>query len=38
LHKHVSAEEFIKLFDNGEGDSFYTDWEDESEWEEEEAA
>jgi len=40
LHKHVSAEEFLELFDDGEGDTYWTEWEDESEWddEEEEAA
>jgi hypothetical protein len=41
LHKHVSPEEFLELYDDGEGDSFYTDWEDQNDWddddEEEEA-
>jgi hypothetical protein len=32
LHKHVSHEEFLELYDDGEGDSFYTDWEDQNDW------
>jgi hypothetical protein len=36
LHKHVSPEEFLELFDDGEGDTYWTDWEDESEWDDEE--
>lgn len=26
LYQHVSAEEFEKLYANGEGDSYWTDW------------
>ena len=26
LHQHVSAEEFEKLYADGEGDSYWTDW------------
>jgi len=27
LHKHVSPEEFLELYDDGDGDSYYTEWE-----------
>lgn len=26
LHKHITEEEFISLFDNGNGDTYYTNW------------
>ena len=26
LHKHITEEEFISLFDNGDGDTYYTNW------------
>jgi hypothetical protein len=29
LHKHVSAEEFLELYDDGDGDSYWTEWEEE---------
>jgi hypothetical protein len=31
LHKHVSPEEFLELYADGEGDSYWTEWEDEPE-------
>ncbi len=41
LHKHVTHEEFLELYDDGDGDSYYTEWEDQNDWddddEEEEA-
>ena len=41
LHKHVSADEFEDLHDDGDGDSYWTEWEDQNDWddddEEEEA-
>lgn len=27
LHKHISEEEFEELYDNGNGDSYWTEWE-----------
>jgi hypothetical protein len=27
LHKHVSHEEFLELYDDGDGDSYWTEWE-----------
>lgn len=27
LHKHYTEEEFKELYDNGNGDSYWTDWE-----------
>jgi hypothetical protein len=32
LHKHVTHEEFLELYDDGEGDSYYTEWEDQNDW------
>jgi hypothetical protein len=26
LHKHVSADEFEDLYDDGDGDSYWTEW------------
>jgi hypothetical protein len=41
LHKHVTHEEFLELYDDGDGDAYYTEWEDQNDWddddEEEEA-
>ena len=41
LHKHVSPDEFEDLHDDGDGDSYWTEWEDQNDWddddEEEEA-
>ena len=28
LHKHYTEEEFLEMYDNGNGDSYYTEWED----------
>lgn len=28
LHKHMTNEEYLKLYDNGNGDIYYTEWED----------
>ena len=36
LHKHMSADEYDALHDDGDGDSYWTEWEDESEWDNEE--
>jgi hypothetical protein len=36
LHKHVTPEEFEELYADGDGDTYWTDWEDESEWDDEE--
>jgi hypothetical protein len=30
LHKHVTHEEFLELYDDGDGDSYYTEWENET--------
>lgn len=30
LHKHFSPEEYNDLHDNGNGDSYWTTWEDEN--------
>lgn len=27
MHKHVSAEEFEELYDDGDGDSYWTEWD-----------
>ena len=27
LHKHYTEEEYLELYDNGNGDSYYTEWE-----------
>jgi hypothetical protein len=27
LHKHVTPEEFLELHDDGDGDSYWTEWE-----------
>ena len=29
LHKHYTEEEYNKMYDNGNGDSYYTEWEEE---------
>ena len=29
LHKHVTPEEFLELYDDGDGDSYWTEWEEE---------
>ena len=26
LHKHISEEEFNRLFDNGDGETYWTTW------------
>jgi hypothetical protein len=31
LHKHVSPKEFLELYDDGDGDSYWTEWEGEPE-------
>jgi len=36
LHKHMTDAEFEDACDDGEGDTYWTEWEDESEWEEDE--
>lgn len=28
LHKHYTEEEFLEMYDNGNGDSYYTEWSD----------
>lgn len=28
LHKHISPDEWIELYDDGNSDSYYTEWED----------
>lgn len=28
LHAHMTQEEFLELYANGDGDSYYTEWED----------
>ena len=28
LHKNMSEEEFLKLYDDGNGDSYWTEWEE----------
>lgn len=28
LHKHYTEEEYLKMYDNGNGDSYYTEWEE----------
>ena len=30
LHKHITEEEFLSLFDNGNGDTYYTNWYEDS--------
>lgn len=30
LHKHITEEEFNRLFDNGSGDTYYTNWYEDS--------
>ena len=36
LHKHVTHEEFLELYDDGDGDSYYTEWEDQNDWDDDE--
>jgi hypothetical protein len=31
LHKHITPEEFEELYDNGNGDSYWTTWEEDYE-------
>lgn len=31
LYKHYTEEEYLKLYDDGDGDSYYTEWEIEKE-------
>ena len=31
LDKHYTEEEYLKMYDDGDGDSYYTEWEDEIE-------
>ena len=31
LHKHITPEEFEELYDNGNGNSYYTEWEEDYE-------
>jgi hypothetical protein len=33
LHKHFTAKEWAELYDDGNGDSYWTTWEDKSEYE-----
>lgn len=28
LHKHYTEEEFLQMYDDGNGDSYWTEWED----------
>ena len=28
LHEHMTQEEYLELYDDGNGDSYYTEWED----------
>lgn len=28
LHKHYTEDEYLKMYDDGNGDSYYTEWED----------
>lgn len=28
LHANLTEKEYLELYDNGEGDSYYTEWED----------
>ena len=30
LHKHITEDEFLSLFDNGNGDTYWTTWYEES--------
>lgn len=27
LHEHYTEEEYLSMYDNGEGDSYWTEWE-----------
>jgi len=36
LHKHITKEEWVELYAEGEGDSYWTTWEDIGEYEYEE--
>lgn len=38
LEQHMSRDEFNELYDNEEGDSYWTEWEDEEEMEYDESA
>lgn len=31
LNKHYTEEEYLKMYDDGNGDSYYTEWENEME-------
>ena len=28
LHQHYTEEEYLEMYDNGNGDSYYTEWEE----------
>ena len=28
LHKHYTEDEYLEMYDDGNGDSYYTEWED----------
>lgn len=32
LYKHYTAEEWAEMYDDGESDSYYTEWEDEDDF------
>ena len=32
LHKHYSADEFADMYSDGDGNSYYTEWEEESDF------
>ena len=36
LYKHVTHEEFLELYDGGDGDAYYTEWEDQNDWDDDE--
>lgn len=36
LHKHVTPEEFLELYGEGDTQTYYTEWDDEADWDDEE--
>jgi len=36
LYKHITPAEFLELYDDGDGDTYYTEWEDQNDWDDDE--
>lgn len=36
LHKHISPSEFLELYGEGDTQTYYTEWDDAADWDDEE--